>query len=109
LGVINALSRGRQHHREHQQPDVAAADPGGELLANPGGYTGCVERLAHHEERGNEDDDRIAETSKCLIQVHQAGGPQRERDRERHDPDRQPVPDEQRHGRRRNDEADGAG
>ena len=88
----------REHGDEH--PHRAVADHGDEPLPGPRRDAGRVERLADDEERGDEDDDRVAEAGEGGRGVDEAGDVERERGEHRHDADGEAVPHEEhdRHG-----------
>jgi hypothetical protein len=65
-----------------------------ELLTRPGGHPGRVQRLGDDEERGDEQDRRVAEPRKGLAEVEDTGRPQGEGDADGDDPERDPVRDE---------------
>ena len=95
-----------QEHGQHQQSRLALARLPDQELAGPGGDAGGVETGTDHEQGGDEDHRGIAETGQRLAEIEHARGPERERRGERHDDDRQAVPDEQDHDRRHDGEGE---
>ena len=76
-------------HDEERHP--LRARPGDHLVTCPGGDAGGIERLAHHEERRDEDDRRVAEAREGLLQRQDAGEEQRERDADGDDAEREAI------------------
>ncbi len=66
-----------------------------ELLADPRGHAGGVQRLADDEQGGDVHDGRIAEPGERLVDVQDTGCPQRQRRTHGHDLDGHPVGHEQ--------------
>ena len=93
-GAVDADHRregGDEQHRQHDHPRATVSRPRDQLLTCPGGSTGRVERLADDEERRDEDHRRVAEPAERLLEVQHARRPQRERDAQGDDADREPV------------------
>ena len=93
-GAVDAdqrRQRGAQQHHQHEQPATARAGTVDELLAGPRRDAGRVEGLADDEQRGDVHDGGITEPGQRLIDVEDAGRPQRERGADRDDLDRHPV------------------
>ncbi len=102
--------QGGQHrdrpHDEDQQPAPAPARVPHHHLPDPGRDARRVERLGDYEQRRDQDDGRVGEPRERLLQRDHIGRPQRQRDPERHDADRQPVPDEHDDGDRQDGQDD---
>ena len=77
-GRVDGDERGQgrddQHHQEHEPPP-ARPGPVDELLAGPRRDAGRVERLADHEQRRDEDHDRVAEPGEGLLEGQDARSP----------------------------------
>jgi hypothetical protein len=86
--------RDQQHHQD-EQPRPALAGLGDQELSRPRGHAGGLEASADYEERGDEDDGRIAEPGQGVAQIEDAREVERERRPERHEHHRDLVPDEQ--------------
>ena len=97
---------GAEHEDGTHQPDVALAGLLDQGLAGPRGHAGGVDALADHEQGGDEDDDRVAEAGERLLEGEDACRPQREGGADGHDPDREPVPDEQDDHAQQDEQAD---
>ena len=87
----------RGEAEQHQQPHPALAGLVHDELAGPRGDAGHLEARAHHEQRGDEDDHRVAEAAQSLPQVEHAREVERERRAQSHQRDRDAVPGEQDH------------
>jgi hypothetical protein len=98
---------GHQQREQDDQPRAALPHPDHQVLAGPGGDAGRVEALAHHEQRGDEQDRRVAKPGQRGVQRQDVGGPQGQRRPEGHDGHRQAVEDEDDDHRREHDEGDG--
>ena len=83
---------GDDRHRQHDDAGAVVPDAGDQRLADERRHTGRLERLADDEERGDEEDGRVAEARQRLLQVEHARRPQRERGPDRHDRDRESGP-----------------
>ena len=99
--------RDEQHH-QHDRPPPALPHSCGQLLPRPGRDPGCVQALADDEERSDEDDGRVTEACERLLEVEHTRRPQRERNPEGDDRDREAIPDEDDHDDREDDERDRA-
>ena len=69
LTLMSAVSTADEEHHQHEQPRPARARPVDQLLARPRGDAGRVEALADHEQRGDEQDRRVAEAGQRLSSV----------------------------------------
>jgi hypothetical protein len=84
-GAVDADQGGQcraQDHQRGQHGEAVPTDATEELLPGPCGDTGGVERLAHHVQRGEVDDHRVAEPGNRLGRRDRAGDEQRECDRQ---------------------------
>ena len=99
LGVMKALSTAASTITAANSRVAPGACSLDQHLAGPGGHPGGLQALAHHEQGGDEDDHRIAESAQRRAGVQHAGEVQRESGEDRDDADRQPIPDEQPDGR----------
>ena len=106
LTVTTAVRAATDEHHQHDEPRAARARSIDELLPGPRRDAGGVERLADHEQRRDEDHDRVAEPGERLLEGQDAGRPQRQRGAERHDLDRHAAPDEEDDDRRDDREGD---
>lgn len=101
-GAVDADQRRQQRDEEHgedEEPDAAVlAGAADQELPGPRGDAGHVQPDADHEQGGDEDDGGITEPHQRLTERQDAGGPQGQRNRDRHEDHRQPVPDEEDDG-----------
>ncbi len=93
-----AQEPGKQHEQD-KQPRAARPRLCDQELARPGRDARRFEARADHEQRCEEDHDRVAEARHRLGCVEDAREIKGKRRPERHEHDRNAIPDEQRHDR----------
>lgn len=97
---------GREEHHPGNRGGRLLSGAFDDDLADPGGHPGGVEGLTHHEQRGDVDDDRVAESCQRLLEGERAGQIESDRDSQRHDPRGYAVAHE-RDDRHQQDDGDG--
>ena len=95
-GADQRADDGGQQHDCRQHDPGSIADLVEEGLPGPGGDAGIVDALTDHEQRRDEDHDRIAESGQRIGHRQHTGGPEGEGREDGDRADRDLVPDEDR-------------
>ncbi len=106
LTLISAVSSADQQHREHDEARPALAGTVDQLLAGPRGDSGRIERFADTKSEAMKITAGSPKPASAWLEVEDAGRPERKGHAERHERDRQVVPDEHGHSRAEHEEGD---